>query len=605
MWFRLTLLMVFLVLGASSQALSSLSECKCVPNQPCWPPDSVFEALNNTVSGRLLRSVPPAAVCYPEQPTYDAKLCTMVLSQWYNSSFHAASPTSIGAPSWADNPCPPIFPNGTSVNGDPHAGAKGCTIGRYPVFVVNATEAAHIRATIQFAKMHNIRLVIKNSGHSFQGRSTGLGSISVYTHHYRGFEIHEAFQPDNCPSTSPRVSAVTVAAGETDETMYSYLDAHGLVAVGGSNPTVGIMGWFTGGGQGPLSSTYGMGADNVLQVRVVTAAGELLTASECQNSDLFWALRGGGGSTFGVVVEAAVKTFPTPQTTVHSFSATVVGFDNATGYSLDFWRVAAYLQSEMARLRQGGMQGYYYTNQPYPLPMTYTFSWFMYLFDQPAGAAEALVAPIQQALDTWADSHPGVSITHSANTTAYPSYLPAWTAAATKEPAAWFGAALGSRLISAETFAGDQEHMARAFMNATDPSGGGGHVSSVCELVANQDNRGMDVALHPAWRDTLVSVVLLETFVDTFTPAMKTAAFERMTRERMPVLKALAPGTGGYFNEADPYDPDFGETGWGENYPRLRELKKKWDPADVFWCLGCVGSDAWMARDDGRLCRAV
>lgn len=71
---------------------------------------------------------------------------------------------------WADNPCPPIFENGTSVVGDPDAGEKGCTLGKYPSYVVNATGTKDIAAAVQWAAERNVRLNIKNTGHSHVGR---------------------------------------------------------------------------------------------------------------------------------------------------------------------------------------------------------------------------------------------------------------------------------------------------------------------------------------------------------------------------------------------------------------------------------------------------
>lgn len=79
-------------------------------------------------------------------------------------------PTSISYPLWAGTPCPPIFPNGTSVGGDPEAGDKGCTLGKYPSYVVNATGAEDIAAAIRWAAERNVRLNIKNTGHSHLGR---------------------------------------------------------------------------------------------------------------------------------------------------------------------------------------------------------------------------------------------------------------------------------------------------------------------------------------------------------------------------------------------------------------------------------------------------
>jgi hypothetical protein len=103
------------------------------PNDPCWPAENDWASLNKTISGRLIKAVPPASVCYRSHPNYDAPACGRVFMQWFSSTFHAADPISIDSPFWTGNSCPPIYENGTSIYGDPTAGAKGCKIGKHPV----------------------------------------------------------------------------------------------------------------------------------------------------------------------------------------------------------------------------------------------------------------------------------------------------------------------------------------------------------------------------------------------------------------------------------------------------------------------------------------
>lgn len=81
--------------------------------------------------------------------------------------------------------------------------------------------------------------------------------------------------------------------------------------VGGTSPTVGASGgWVLGGGHSALSTLHGLGVDNVLQMRVVLPNGTYITASRCQNQDIFFALRGGGGGTFGVLMETTSRVYP-------------------------------------------------------------------------------------------------------------------------------------------------------------------------------------------------------------------------------------------------------------------------------------------------------
>jgi hypothetical protein len=111
------------------------------------------------------------------------------------------------------------------------------------------------------------------------------------------------------------------------------------------------------GGHSPFGSTYGMGADVALEYKVVIPSGELVVANAQTNPDLFWALRGGGGSTYGIVTEATVKAFPSP--VVYGSIMTI----NATNWQKpddDYWEMVAQLHRELDQLAQKGVSGYYY-----------------------------------------------------------------------------------------------------------------------------------------------------------------------------------------------------------------------------------------------------
>jgi FAD/FMN-containing dehydrogenase len=99
------------------------------------------------------------------------------------------------------------------------------------------------------------------------------------------------FSPKNCGLTI-NASAVTVGSGTQMRELYRAASDRNYMIVGGSSTTVSVGGYLTGGGHSPLSPLFGMGADNVMELEIVTADGELVVANECQNTDLFWAVRG-------------------------------------------------------------------------------------------------------------------------------------------------------------------------------------------------------------------------------------------------------------------------------------------------------------------------
>lgn len=198
------------------------------------------------------------------------------------------SSSSIMAPFFANQSCDPLQPR-----------SRRCELGNYVRYVVNATCVEDVQATIEFAQEHNIRFVIRNTGHDYLGRSTGAGALAIWTHHLKSIEF------------LPRRKAVKLGAGVQGYEIMKAARDRGLVVVGGECPTVGIAGGYTqGGGHSALSTNFGLSADNVLSWDVILADGELRTASKTENPDLYWALNGGGGGTFGVVVSMTVKVFP-------------------------------------------------------------------------------------------------------------------------------------------------------------------------------------------------------------------------------------------------------------------------------------------------------
>lgn len=412
-----------------------------VPESGCWPSDTDWSALNQTLEGTLIRGVPPGSVCYSNQPNYNWEACVLVGTQWFNSSWHAEDPVSIDYPIWTNNSCNPVWPNGTSITGDPNAGARGCSVGAYPAYVVNATTPKQIGEAFKWAKEKNIRVIIKNTGHSYPGRSVGYGSLSIWTHHLRGIAYIENFRPASCELESS-MSAARVAAGSTGGEVLAELAKYKTVAVTGANPDVGVVGWLTGGGHGPLSQTYGMGADNLLEATIVTPDGQVLLANPCQNSDIFFAIRGGGGGAFGVVTEVVVKTFPTPKTTSHVFKMMSLSQNS----SVEFYKFLGFLHAEMQRLKEGGMQGYYFIVGPPHAPQL-SLAWTFTLFDKPNGTVETLMEPVEAYLKERAQS-----FAYTQNITHADTYFDI-SGSATNEAVANGGSAYGSRLLSPQSLA--------------------------------------------------------------------------------------------------------------------------------------------------------
>jgi hypothetical protein len=252
--------------------------CKAAPGSNTWPRDAEWAALNHTLSGRLLKPLPPGAVCHPNQPTFNVVACPAVQAGWLTTSWHSNSPVSVSENNWANDTClpNPVYP---------------CSGQGYPIYVVNATCAEDVKKGVDFAREKNVRLIVKGTGHDYLGRSAAPNSLSIWTRNIQGLTFHDGFKPEGCKKTID-TSAVTVAAGVPMLQVDEQAHLRNLTIVGGGAGTVGIGGYLTGGGHSALSSTYGLAADQVLEMDIVTPGGDILTINECQNNDLFWAMRG-------------------------------------------------------------------------------------------------------------------------------------------------------------------------------------------------------------------------------------------------------------------------------------------------------------------------
>jgi len=133
---------------------------------------------------------------------------------------------------------------------------------------------------------------LRNTGHDLRGQSAGAGSLSIWTHNLKQFEYLPSFSIGNYTGKAARL-----APGLQSSEIGAFATASNITVVAPGGPTVGgAGGWFMGGGHGDYTSKVGLGADQVLSLDVVTADGRFITVDPNTNTDLFWAMRGGGGS---------------------------------------------------------------------------------------------------------------------------------------------------------------------------------------------------------------------------------------------------------------------------------------------------------------------
>ncbi|HEV2999175.1 MAG TPA: FAD-binding oxidoreductase [Solirubrobacteraceae bacterium] len=169
---------------------------------------------------------------------------------------------------------------------------------RPPVVVIPET-AADVVAAVRFAREHGLRVAAQGTGHNAGPLGDAAGTVLVKTHLMRGVEI----------DAERRIARVEAGALWID--VAAPASEHGLAALAGSSPDVGVVGYSLGGGMGWLARKLGLATNSVTAIELVTADGRLIRADEHQHSDLFWALRGGGGN-FGVVTAMELRLYAIP-----------------------------------------------------------------------------------------------------------------------------------------------------------------------------------------------------------------------------------------------------------------------------------------------------
>ncbi|PMD30490.1 FAD-binding domain-containing protein [Hyaloscypha variabilis F] len=554
--------------------------CKSTPSSPTWPSPAIWDQLNQTTGGQLLQPVPPGAVCHPGHSSYNATNCVYVQYAWSNEYFHQRDPVSVEWNNWNNDSCLP----------DPDV---PCSSAGYPLYVINATTPEHVQAGVNFAKANNIRLIVKNSGHDYVGRSSGSNALSIWVHHMKGITIHETgFQPQHCNLV---IDGVAITAGGGTQMLEAYRETAAInyTVVGGGGRTVALGGFLTGAGHSILSPHYGLATDQVLEMEIVTPTGDHLVLNECQNTDLFWAMRGGGGSTFGIMTSVTMKAYPSPSILSMSFG---IETSATNPHAFD---MVAYMLGQFPSLMEAGVSGYPIILKASPSILGNTTVYtsgmigkFMMLNSTNTTDMATLFEPIFDHINsTW----PG-SFVIGVNITSYPSFY-SWYEENYDGSPVGYENVMGSRLLDEAALSANATATKLAFEQFA-----GGDLTTAYIVsgkgVWNAQPRGGSNAVLPAWRKSIVHA----TTTVAFAPLNATAEQAAINATQLSTsgLRVLAPNTGAYMNEkgAGRYEPNWQQTFWGENYARLLQIKRTVDPDDVLWCNPCVGNERWHEVDN-------
>jgi hypothetical protein len=375
-----------------------------------------------------------------------------------------------------------------------------------------------------------------------------------------------------------------------------------FVATGGT-PSVGaIGGWSQGGGHGPATTYVGWGVDQILEAQVMLADGKIVTASACENSDLYRSLRGGGPG-FGVVLGMTVKAHENlPTIPTHHLTMVPRGNSNDTSGLLD--AITTLLQ-RTSHLTDNGVGGYgFWFNHYEKIAVNNAMSGYRHQVwtlgkneSYARSLLDPLVSELQQKYNATVDIH--------SDYVTYPDYWTFFNTEMAFEGPQGKTTVMTSRAINRDQVA-DFTSLRGAVETISDAPG---QDNSNCLLFAGGPKVAADGAdpfagYQPAWRTASFGIVTVRVLPLTITDQQRAVAEQDML-DKTATMEAFAPGTGAYMNEADRLDPNYIVNFYGSNYAAHLQTKKKYDPENLFYCPTCVGAEEWVERVDGPLCKRV
>lgn len=477
-----------------------------------------------------------------------------------------------------------------------------CTLGISPQYAVNATNLDQINSTMLFSQENNIRLVVTSTGHDLQGRSDGFGSLEIWLRYFRnGLQFQDIYSSINgCQRSNWTGNAILIDGAYQWENVNVFAKANNVIVVSGGSISPGaIGGWPSGGGHGPATRNYGMGADQILEARVLLANGKVVIANHCEYTDLFTAIRGGGPG-YGIVLGTTVKAYPNVETVTahHLYLAPHLNTSNNT----DLLEAVTILLQSFPDLSDAGFAGYGFWSRSYPGPFignaTSGYSHGIWTIGGTQAEAEAAFAPVRAKLQAF-----NSTLFISDNFATYTDYWSFYEAESGLHDPAGSSSTLTSRLIGRESLGNHTAVRETVEVIAGKPEE---YTVNVIDLVSGgqvfADASDETSGLHTAWRTSNYFVTIGRGVALNASNAERYSVMNDITYVKGAALKRLAPDTGGYMNEGDRNDPDWKAAFYGDKYADHLAAKMKYDPLNTFYCATCVGSEAFVEQPDSPLC---
>jgi FAD/FMN-containing dehydrogenase len=426
-----------------------------------------------------------------------------------------------------------------------------------PVAVAYCATATDVQRCVGFARAHGLTPIARSGGHSYAGYSTGTGLVIDVS-------------PMNAVTTAAGPMTAVIGSGAQLVDVYAAVAGAGMLLPAGSCPTVGIAGLTLGGGIGVVGRKYGLTCDNLLALDAVTADGRLLTCRADENPDLFWASRGGGGGNFGIATSFTFGLHPLPELALF----TVNWPWEAAGAVLGQWQEwTASAPDELwsnCQLQSAGSDGLNVRiNGVYVGAVGGLTTVLQPLLDRAGTPTNQFVGPdsylhamlVEAGCEDLSVAQCHLSDPSTAGTLARSSF-----------------AATSSYLTTAMTDAGVGAAVAAVeHLQDSTPSLGGGLVFDAYGGAINAVAPTATAFVH---RQELCALQASVSWAPATAPTLVEAAQSWLAG----TAASLAPfvSRSAYQNYIDPTLVDWAEAYYGSNLPRLVELKRRYDPEDVF-----------------------
>lgn len=578
-----------LLAQAPAAAAGRRAERRLRPADPDWPDARQWAALDAAVGGNLITVEPLASPCGAAA----GNVCP-------EGATDTANPFQIG-----DQPA------GTQLSG--WFGAWSSARSVHAVAVRNATDVA---VAVDFARTRRLRLVVKGGGHSYQGNSNAPDSLLIWTRRMNDVVLHDAFVAAGCSASQEPCPAVSLGAGAMWIDAYdSVTTMGGRYVQGGGCTTVGVAGLVQSGGFGSFSKAFGTAAASLLEVEIVTADGRVRVANACRDPDLFWAVKGGGGGSWGIVTRLTLRTHDLPEH-FGSASGTIAARSDEAFLALVRRFIGFYRQRLLnphwgEQILLGPDRTMRISMNCQGLDAEAARRVWRPFFDAVAADPELEVtgelrAGAMAARHWWdvayrrsrgndsmiADPRPAASPAH------------AWWSGDREQVGAFLYAYDSVWLPEALLADGQSDRLVRALVAASRHHAIQLHFNKGLAGASDEVRRAAGAtATNPDMLDAFALAIVDEAGPPAYPDSgavVDPAAAHRAARavaDAMRELRVVAPDSGSYVSESNYFQAGWQRSHWGRNYPRLRGIKAQYDPGGLFYAHHGVGSEGWS--DDG------